>query len=76
MISIGFIIGKKLDEINFKDYSKKELDYLPDKYTVSLKSAPDGYIIPIDAALGLYIKEKYNVNVNLIKPSEINEDTF
>lgn len=74
MISIGFIIGKKLDEINYKDYSKKELDYLPDKYTVSVKSAQDGYIIPVDAALGWYIKEKYNVNVNLIKPSEINED--
>jgi len=73
MISIGFIIGKKLDEINYKDYSKRELDYLPDKYTVSVKTAQDGYIIPIDAALGWYIKEKYNVNVNLIKPSEISE---
>ena len=41
---------------------KKELDYLPDKYTVSVKTAPDGYIIPVDAALGWYIKEKYNVN--------------
>ena len=55
MISIGFIIGKKLDEINSKDYSKQELDYLPDKYTVSIKSAQDGYIIPVDAALGWYI---------------------
>ena len=63
---IGFIVGKKDDTVADNFYNK--VAKLPQKYQAKIRG---NYVIPVDAALAWYIQQKYNVTVDILKPTTL-----